>query len=89
MWGVYDKVPRNVDNLLCRAVSLGSVLEVTMKLEMNTDYVFIDIGNGYHLYLGTKKEVEKANTSELAQMVKVAVALNQYEFLELQENVLH
>ena len=64
--------------------------EVAMKIYFMGNDAFYDIGDGYLICIGTKKEIAEATLEQIVSMVAEAIAYSQYRGIEtIKGRVLH
>ena len=54
-----------------------------MDILIYQGYAFVDIGKSYYICIGTEEEVKGASDSEIAEMIRTAIAMSQYNTLEM------
>lgn len=59
-----------------------------MKLSVLKKMVFVDIGKGYMLAIGTEEEVQQATIEQVGQMILEAIALSQFRDIDTHRKVI-
>lgn len=88
--GLRKGVPRQLHGKV-RPQRVGGEVqsEELVKIVIVKEDAFVDLGNGYCMFIGTKAEVEHATPTEVAHMIHEALAYNEYKSIPREGERVH